>query len=230
MHPYLSNLIQEFQKHADPSYAVSMKKYMKNHFDFYGIRSPLRKEIGRDHIRICGLPDPEQFEDIIHDCWNHPQRELQYFALELAGRMAKKAELCRIDLYEYMILGKSWWDSVDYIAPNLVGVHFKAFPDAIEPYTSRWMESRNMWLQRACLLFQLKYKQETDLELLTQFIKQLEGSKEFFINKAIGWILREYSKTNATWVIDYVNKNANNLAPLSYREALKWLSNKNLLS
>jgi 3-methyladenine DNA glycosylase AlkD len=85
------------------------------------------------------------------------------------------------------------------------------------------MQSGNMWLQRTCLLFQLKYKSQTNTELLHQFINPLSGANEFFIRKAIGWILREYSKTDAAFVMAYVEKYP--LSGLSQREALKWLKN-----
>ena len=88
------------------------------------------------------------------------------------------------------------------------------------------MSSGNIWLQRVVLLFQLKYRKDTDLELMTNAIARLSGSKEFFINKAIGWILREYSKTDAVWVQNYVEEHASQLAPLSKREALKWIANR----
>ncbi len=90
------------------------------------------------------------------------------------------------------------------------------------------MDSGNMWLQRTALLFQLKYKKATDTKLLTDYILKLQGSKEFFINKAIGWILREYSKTESDWVIEFVKKHQ--LAPLSHKEALKWLNRKEVKS
>lgn len=229
MHPYLIDLHKQFEQHGNPENAVAMKKYMKGRFDFFGIKSPLRSEITRNFIRENGFPTEEQFETVVHECWAMPQREYQYFIMELSGRVARKAELCRIDLYEYMALQKSWWDTIDFISSNLVGVHFKKFPDAIVPYTERWMDSGNMWLQRVSLLYQLKYRKETDLVLLSRYIDRLFGHKEFFINKAIGWILREYSKTDAKWVISYVEKHSNKLAPLSKREALKWLDNNKLL-
>lgn len=227
MEPYVESLLERFGEHSNPENAAAMKKYMKGKFDYFGIKSPLRKELSRTHIREQGIPKEEDVETIMHACWAVPQREVQYFAMELAGRVAKKAELCRVDLYEYMALEKSWWDTIDYIASNLVGVHFQKFPDAIVPYTGRWMDSGNIWLQRISLLFQLKYRDKTDLDLMSTYIHRLTGSKEFFINKAIGWILREYSKTNASWVIRYVEDHAAELAPLSRREALKWLQNNN---
>jgi 3-methyladenine DNA glycosylase AlkD len=199
---------------------------MRGQFDYIGLNAPKHKELSRQHIREMGFPDEDDIEPVIYDCWRMNEREYQYFAMILLSRMAKKAPLCRIDLYEYMVREKSWWDTIDFIASNLVGVHFQRFQEAISSYTTQWMTSGNMWLQRVCLLFQLKYKQKTDLVLLDQFINRLLGSKEFFINKAIGWILREYSKTDRTWVVNYVEQKKDELAPLSYREALKWLNNQ----
>ena len=101
---------------------------------------------------------------------------------------------------------------------------FTNYPELIVPFTEKWMTSGNMWLQRTAILFQLKYKSQTDTELLFKYIIALDGSKEFFINKAIGWALREYSKTNPDIVIKFVT--GHKLAPLSKREALKVINKK----
>ena len=74
------------------------------------------------------------------------------------------------------------------------------------------------------LIISLKYKSATDTELLNKFIIPLSKSKEFFIRKAIGWVLREYSKTNPDFVIAYVENHT--LSGLSHREALKWLKTR----
>jgi 3-methyladenine DNA glycosylase AlkD len=229
MLPYLIPLFEEFEKNSNPEYAVAQKKYMKGKFDFFGIRSPARREIARSFLKNHGQPDEDHLEEIVKDCWEQPQRDFHYFAMDLLAKKVKKAEICRVDLYEYLILTKSWWDTVDYLAARMVGGHFQKFPMIIEDYTEKWMGSGNMWLQRTAILFQLGYKQNTDLQLLTKYIEQLLGSKEFFINKAIGWILREFSKTDAVWVVNYVKENENRLANLSKREALKWLMNKGII-
>ena len=229
MNTYLNPLKQAFVKGQNPEIAVQMKKYMRGQYAYFGIKAPQRSAITRTFLSEYGLPGDDQLEPIVKQCWDQPEREFQYFAMELLVRIAKKAELCRVDFYEYLILSKSWWDTVDYMASNLVGVHFQKFPDVIQDYTTKWMNSGNIWLQRTSLIFQLKYKQHTDLELLDRNIRQLEGSHEFFINKAIGWALRQYSKTDAQWVINYVKQNQDMLDPLSQREAVKWLVRKGLI-
>lgn len=225
-HEYLLPLVESFERSANPDIATQMEKYMRNHFQFYGVKSPERKEIYRDFKKENGIIPDENKKDIVQWCWESPQREYQYFAMEFLGKSARKEEDHILELYEYMIVTKSWWDTVDYIASNLVGTYFKIYPEKIVDVTQSWMKSENMWLQRTCLLFQLKYKTELDTELLHSFISQLVDSKEFFIQKAIGWILREYSKTNSDFVIHYVQKNE--LAPLSKREALLWMRNNGI--
>ena len=221
---YIRPLYVELEKHANSENAVQMQKYMKSRFEFFGIKSPLRRELYRKHINQFGLIPVENREEIIHWCWEAPQREWQYFAMEFLGKEAKKVNKEIIGLYEFMIVTKSWWDSIDYISANLAGPYMQKFPEQIPGLTTKWMGSGNMWLQRTCLLFQLRYKDRTNTELLSSFIRQLASSNEFFIRKAIGWALREYSKTNPEFVIRFVR--ANKLSGLSEREALKWLRNK----
>ena len=125
-------------------------------------------------------------------------------------------------LLEYMITNKSWWDTTDFIATNLVAAFFNEYPDEQKIKVNQWIKSGNIWLQRAAILFQLHYKHALDRELLTHIIHSLLGSKEFFVNKAIGWILREYSKINPAWVKKFIA--STDLHSLSQREALKYIS------
>lgn len=141
------------------------------------------------------------------------------FGLDLMAKYKNKLSKEDIGLLEYLITNKSWWDSVDFIASTMVGAYFIKFPNEIQSVIPRWMKSESMWLKRTCIIFQLKYRDKVDLKLLSTVIIKCLGSKEFFINKAIGWALREVSKTNAEWVIDFANKYE--LSGLSRREALR---------
>ncbi len=223
---YLLPLIASFESKANPETAIRMEKYMRNLFPFFGIKSPERSDIYREFRKDNGIIPNTNKKEIVQWCWQAPQREYQYFAMDFLGKSAKKEQGDILELYEYMIVTKSWWDTVDYIATNLVGAYFTKYPEKIDETTQQWMKSENMWLQRTCLLFQLKYKSRLDTKLIHGFISQLVHSKEFFIQKAIGWILREYSKINPDFVINYVNNN--DLANLSKREALLWMKKKGI--
>ena len=218
-----SNLLQKtFHENSNPTRAKQQAKYMKDRFAFYGLTSPERRKLQTPFLVKEYLPEKEEAFTIVKELWSKPKRELHYFAQELTHKYQKQVAISDIELYEHLIVNNSWWDTVDFIAANLVGNYFKHFPNQREIIINKWMHSGNIWLQRTCLIFQLKYKQNTDTKILSNCINQLLGSNEFFINKAIGWALREYSKIDANWVIDFV-ANHNQLANLSKREALRIL-------
>jgi 3-methyladenine DNA glycosylase AlkD len=210
-----------FRDHANPEKAAQMKAYMKGQFDYLGLPSPLRRELSKKFYASAGYPPIHQLKEIVEKAWDLPFREYKYFALELLVKMKKKAGHDAIQLYENLVTSESWWDTVDLIAPSLIGYHLQQYPEEREDYIPKWIKSENIWLQRSCILFQLKYKGETDTTLLSDIILQLRESKEFFIRKAIGWALREYSKTDSGFVIRFVQQHE--LSGLSHREALKWL-------
>lgn len=216
---YIKSLEDLFSQSANPDNAFYMKKYMKDKFKYFGIQSKTRHEITKPFLKKDTLPTIENLDVLIRELWAKPQREFQYFGIELVEKYSKQLNKNNLPLIEFMVTNKSWWDTVDSIATRVAGDLFRNYPELIIPVTKKWMASDNLWLQRTSILFQLKYKSLTDIDLLFKFIKTLEGSKEFFINKAIGWALREYSKTDPQIVIKFVN--SHNLAPLSKREAVK---------
>jgi len=218
-HQYIATLEKEFRLNDNVGYAASQKKYLKDKFEFFGMRTPQRREVQKPFLQKEFLPAKEQLSSIIKELWKKPQREFQHFALDLAYKYRKRIEFEDIDLFEFMILNKSWWDTVDGVAPKLVGDYFLKFPEQRDVYTQKWLKSGNIWLQRSCVICQLFYKEDLDTAFLSTVINSLLGSKEFFINKAIGWMLRQYSRTNPAWVIDFVDKTE--LSNLSSREALR---------
>lgn len=217
----LKPLISSYEAYADPERAKKMRAYMKEQFDYLGLQTPVRRELTKAYHAEYAYPDPEQVEGIVEECWQLPYREYKYFAMELMVKMKGKLGHDAIFLYEDLITRESWWDTIDLIAPSLVGYHFQQYPEERSEYIKKWIKSGNRWLQRSCILFQLKYKTNTDTRLLKSIILKLKDSKEFFIRKAIGWILREYSKTDPGFVVRFVQNHE--LSGLSHREALKWL-------
>jgi 3-methyladenine DNA glycosylase AlkD len=219
MHPFIEPVFTAFQKNANASNAKEMKAYMLNKFEFHGIKTPLRDEIVKLHLKENSLKQYAELDQVIRELWEMPEREMQYFSIDIFLSHKKLWSQGSIKLIEYCITQKSWWDTVDGIASDWLGAYFNLFSEQTFLITSNWNKSNNIWLQRSSLLFQKSYKKNTDTALLTSYILQLKDSKEFFIRKAIGWALREYSKTNPEWVIAFVANNK--LSPLSEKEALK---------
>jgi len=221
MHPYVTALKNLFEQHADPIQAVPMKKYLRNQFESLGIKTPENVALQKEFFEEHGFPSLSELDAVVRDLWSLPQREFQYMAIGLLGRFNKELPAKFIKTIEYLLITKSWWDTVDTISGGTLGVHFRRFPDVRENYLAKWRASDNFWLRRATILFQLNYKKETDFDLLCDIIRENLGSKEFFINKAIGWSLRQYARVDPKAVKKFVKSTP--LHPLSRREAMKHL-------
>jgi len=226
MHPYARDLKALLTRNANPKLAPAMAHYMRDQFAYLGIKSPKLAELLREHYRDHGVPPLADLDRIVRDLWALPAREFQYAATSLLGKLETKLPAVSIRTMEFVMVTKSWWDTVDSVCTGTLAVHFKRHPKVKEKYLAKWRNSKNFWLRRATILFQLNYKQDTDFPLMQDIIRENLGSKEFFINKAIGWTLRQYSRVDAAAVRKFVAETP--LHPLSRREALKWLERRGL--
>jgi 3-methyladenine DNA glycosylase AlkD len=217
----IEQLTALFEEHRNDDNAGPMRKYMKDHFPFLGIKSPLRKELEKQFFKETGILKEEFNKDFVVGLWEKDEREYQYTAITYTGKFIKKLPKDAIQFLERLITTKSWWDSVDSIAP-LVGELARKYPELVEETINHWSVDDNYWLRRVAILFQLKYKQQTNEALLYDYMVKNADSKEFFLQKSIGWALREYSKTNPESVKAFIE--GNQLAPLSIREGSKYLS------
>lgn len=207
------------QNAANPDKAVEMAAYMKNRFDFLGIPTPLCRKLCKPLFKEM---KPQALDwDFVESCWESPYREMQYVAtdyLNVSVEQLTPQDLSRIEL---LITRKSWWDTIDAL-DKVIGGIFLNFPE-IRSQLIHWSQHDNIWLRRVAIDCQLSLKQQTDKALLSEVIQNNFGQPEFFINKAIGWALREYGKTNPDWVKNFVQQYREMMAPPSVREALKRL-------
>ena len=205
---------------ADPERAVGMAAYLKHKQAFLGVPSQGIREIVRRCAKENPPTDTAQLGGVVRELWQGEFREDRYGAIRLAERFRKLQSPELLPLYHWMIQTGQWWDLVDITASNLIGSLMREFPELSETVFG-WIEDDDMWLRRTALLAQLKYKQATDRERLANMILTTAHEKEFFIRKAIGWVLREYAKTDAQWVWAFVKDHEDRLSDLSRREALK---------
>lgn len=220
MKEWFDEIIDACQSLANPEKAIGMKAYMKNQFEFLGISSPERKELVSSFRKDKKISPDDRFWQLIEKLWKSPFRECQYIAIDLMTPLAKKMDCSNVPILEQLILTKSWWDTVDGLAPNIAGAIFKKDINCRNNYVYRWMESKNIWLQRSSVIFQLKYKKETDWDMLCEAILKHDTSSEFFVRKAQGWALRNYSSIQPQAVISFVEANPQ-LSGLTKKEALR---------
>ncbi len=221
-HEYSDKIITLLKKHQNSENREAMEAYMRNQFQFYGIRTPERTALLRDFLKENGKPRVEELPEIVRSLWSEPQRECQYMALSLLDKQSRYLTKKHLPILEEIITEKSWWDTIDHIAPNHVGKIYQTEED--DAYLEKWIHSDNMWLNRISILYQLKYKEKTDQDRLFRYISMHNESKEFFIQKSIGWALREYSKTDPEAVQQFIE--SEKLAPLSKREGMKHIQRK----
>jgi 3-methyladenine DNA glycosylase AlkD len=203
---------------SDPQTAREQAKYMRNQFAFFGCKSPVWKGIVKDAIKEKGLLTGEDLAAFVRICFADPHREMQYAGLFMLERRIKKEPGEAIALLEECIRTKSWWDTVDWTA-KLVGWHFSRFPELQYPTSEKWMDSGEIWLQRVAIIHQLTYREKTDETLLYDLILRVADSREFFLQKASGWALRNYARTNPGSVEEFIA--AHTLSPLTVREGMR---------
>ena len=220
---FLARLAAGFSKHRDPERAVGMAAYMRDQFAFFGIQQPERGEILRDVESGLDEPNERDVRAVVLGCWKRPEREFQYAATLYARRHAPVVSRGFIDVSERLITTKSWWATVDEIASHLVGDLVLRFPE-LRRCMDDWSRSPNIWLARTAIIHQLRYRSKTDVARLFDYCARRAPETEFFIRKAIGWALREYSKTDARAVERFLDENDARLSGLSKREAMTWLN------
>ena len=211
----------EFEKNRNEQEAEGMSRYMKNRFSFFGIKKPQRALIQKNWFSIIPADlTHDAKRELVLELWQKEQREFHYVAMDFMAKWKDSDILLEdYDFIEFLLTNHSWWDSVDSLASNYLGRYLRVFPKQRDLVIKSWLKSENIWLRRSCLIFQLRYKSQTNFELLKGLINQFKHEKEFFIQKAIGWSLREYAKTNPVSVRNFVKESG--IQGLANREALK---------
>ncbi|MEQ9301151.1 MAG: DNA alkylation repair protein [Cyclobacteriaceae bacterium] len=218
----ITHIAASFQQNENPSKAVEMAAYLKDQFPFFGLPRDQRWPHYRSAWAAHPIGNSDELEAVIRTAWSQPQREFHYFAIETVIKYKKLLQADHLSLIHHCITHQSWWDTVDMFAGRISGYFFQQFPNLIPKGPDQWIGSDNLWLIRSALLNQLFFDMDHfDEQRLFRYILQHKANKEFFIAKAIGWALRQYSKQRperVRWFLDHTE-----LQPLSRKEAAKRL-------
>lgn len=215
-----NELFSLLEQNKDEERAVQMSAYMRDQFSFLGISSPKRRELSRQFLKEARKKKKVDW-DFINECWEKDEREFQYLAIDYLKRMEKFLTADDVPKIKQLALKKSWWDTIDAL-DKIIGNIALSYPEVTETLL-RWSIDENIWIRRIAINHQRGRKEKTDADLLEKIIVNNLGQTEFFINKAIGWSLRDYSKINPDWVREFIKKYEDQLAPLSIREASKYI-------
>lgn len=209
-----------FELLRDEDNAKKMSAYMRNKFKFYGIPTPKRRSVYKSILNLEQKTRAVDW-DFLEKCWNDEHREFQYVAMDYLQAMQKYLKYDDVATIERFVRSKQWWDTIDGLDRIIGNI---AFTDSrINDLMLKWSEEDDFWVRRVAIDHQLCRKLDTDVDLLEKILVNNFGSSEFFINKAIGWSLRDYSKSNPEWVQGFIERHRDRMNPLSIREASKYL-------
>lgn len=207
-----------FEENMNEENSIKMSNYMQNKFKFYGIDSKTRKQLQKDFIKQEKQTKKIDY-DFLYKCYDDEHREFHYFALDCLDNLSKYLTFNDVEKLEYFVKNNQWWDSIDAVDKLIGNIDDKR----IDELMLKWSKHDNMWNRRLSINHQLTKGNNTNTLLLEQIIVNNLGSNEFFINKAIGWSLRDYSKINPIWVKDFINKYKDKMDKLSIKEASKYI-------
>lgn len=219
----LAGLVERFEAAADPADAVGMRAYMRDQFPFLGIRSQRRVELSRAAIAALPRPAAADVVAVARACWALDEREYQYAGCWYARRFVKVLDASFLPEARFLVSTRSWWDTVDELAQNVVGPIVRA-DRSLQVVMDEWIDDPDLWIARTALLHQNRYRGDTDADRLFAYCRRRADHPDFFIRKAIGWALREYSRVDPDAVRAFVADPAVGLSGLSRREALTWLN------
>lgn len=216
----LEQLITQLYQQKNPEQALKMAAYMKNQFPFLGIPTPERKRLCTVYFKYEKAQKRIDWQ-AIERLWMMPEREFQYVAADYLCMMQSFLSEQDLPRLQKLVITKSWWDSVDSLDTIIGNICFPS--QTVDDTMLAWSKADNIWLRRVAIDHQLLRKEKTKQDLLKQILLNNLNQSEFFINKAMGWILRDYSKTNPDWVRAFIAENKADLSKLTIREAEKYL-------
>ncbi len=215
----VEDIFQGLKEVANPEDAIHMKAYMKDQLEFLGVKTPVRRKLSKVFFKKnSSLAIDWKF---IHQAWDNPYREMQYVVLDYLQLKQKALTPSDLPKIKKLAQTKPWWDTIDFLCRS-VGYISLHYPET-KKIVLDWSRDKDFWLRRIAIEHQLLQKEETDVQLLEQILINNLNQTEFFINKAIGWALRDYSKTNPDWVLEFIEKYKDKLSRLSIKEGSKYL-------
>ena len=215
-----NKLYEEMIQHKNEEQAQKMSKYMLNKFEYIGIKTPERRKIFKNFFKEYKNEEKIDWE-FVNKCWENKYREFQYVGADYLKNVKDKLTIDDIPKLKQLVLEKSWWDTIDNLDMTIGALALK--DSNVNKILLEWSLDENIWLRRIAIDHQLLRKEKTNTELLEKILKNNLGQAEFFINKAIGWALRDYSKISPEWVKNFIEENKENMAKLSIKEASKYL-------
>lgn len=229
MKDYTKKVYLRLEWHRNERIAESMSRNTNNVFKFLGIKAVKLNDLTQKIFSSYPLPKYEETKSIVRELFSFEEREFLYFGIFLFLKRSKMWQKTDIVFIESIILTRPGWDTIDYISTEIVSLFYEMYPKVTTEFIKSWMASRNQWLNAVAIMFQRTMKDKTNIQLLEEAITASISSSSDIVNKAIGAALRDYSKINHKWVLNFVVQNSAKMNKKTKQEAIKWIDGKKLI-
>ena len=229
MKEYTKKIHSLLAKHGDELAAQAMTKSTNGQFKFLGIKTIEQNELTKKIFVNYPLPKYDETKSIIRELFSFEEREYLYFGISLFLKRKKMWQKTDIVFIESLILTRPGWDTTEYLSTEIVSQFYEMYPRITSEFIQAWISSKSQWLKAAAIMFQRTFKAQTNTELLEESITANIGSDSDIVNRAIGAALRNYSKSNYKWVLEFVVKNSAKMNKKTKQEAIKWIDSKGLI-
>jgi 3-methyladenine DNA glycosylase AlkD len=207
-----------------PERAAQEKRYLKSELEFFGVTVPELRRIVKGAVRDYPGLDAAGMVAWAVALWREPVHERRTAAVEILTLAAPRLGAEDLATVERLLRESGTWALVDGLAGNVAGEIALRDPRSW-PVIDRWAVDADFWVRRSALLALLRGIRagRPDLPRFTRYAQPLLAEREFFIRKAIGWVLREISKHDPDWVASWTQRHLSQMSGVTFREAVRRL-------
>lgn len=226
---FLGDVMSAFAVHADPVRAVQEQAYLKSEREFLGVTVPVARKVVAAAVKQHAVDDRVDVVAVTEVCWEHPSFDARRAAVEVLSLRHAVLLPEDLELIEAMLRDGETWAIVDSLAAKVVGSIVRRFPGETGPVLDRWAaDPDSFWIRRSAMLALLEDLRSGggDWDRFCRYADSMLHEKEFFIRKAIGWILRDTSRKRPDLVWDWVEPRLDDMSGVTKREALKYLGGR----
>ncbi len=198
---------------------------MKSDLEFIGVAAKPLRLVAREFLERHPGIDHSQLTELVRSLWEQPVFEIRAVAVALLERRIRSLDVADLDLVEELLRQSHTWALVDWLCTKVAAPLVEGDPGMTAAVLERWSRDDDFWLRRASLLAQLPALRAAagDFELFASFAAGMVGEKEFFIRKAIGWVLRDVSKKRPQLAYEFLSEHIHEVSGLTLREGSKYL-------
>jgi 3-methyladenine DNA glycosylase AlkD len=215
----------ELRAVGDTERAVGAKTYLKSDLEFIGVAAKPLRAVARTFLADHPEIDRDAFLQLVQVLWQRPVFELKAVAVALLERLTDDLVIDDLELVEMLLRRSHTWALVDWLCTKVASPLVERDPEAVRLILERWSRDEDFWIRRASMLAQLPALRAGggDFELFASFASRMVGEKEFFIRKAIGWVLRDVSKKRPELTYGFLSEHVHEVSGLTLREGSKYL-------